>query len=274
LSAIGPRTWASERRACRALGQHRSTQRKVPQGRADEERLTADVIELARQYGRYGYRRVAALLRQAGWRVNDKRVERIWRREGLKVPQKQPKRARLWLNDGSCVRLRPERPNHVWSYDFMQDRTFDGRAYRLLNIIDEFTTEALMIRIDRKLDSTDVIDALTDLFILRGPPAFIRSDNGPEFVANAVRAWIAAVGAQTAYIEPGSPWENGYVESFNSRLRDDLLDGEIFYTIREARIIVEDWRRHFNAVRPHSAIGWRPPAPQVVLPVDPRSTLH
>ena len=265
---------ASERRACRALGQHRSTQRKVPQGRADEERLTADVIELARQYGRYGYRRVAALLRQAGWRVNDKRVERIWRREGLKVPQKQPKRARLWLHDGSCVRLRPERPNHVWSYDFMQDRTFDGRAYRLLNIIDEFTKEALMIRIDRKLDSTDVIDALTDLFILRGPPAFIRSDNGPEFVAKAVRAWIAAVGAQTVYIEPGSPSENGYVERFNSRLRDDLLDGEIFYTIREATIIIEDWRRHFNAVRPHSAIGWRPPAPQVVLPVDPRSTLH
>ena len=156
----------------------------------------------------------------------------------------------------------------------MQDRTFDGRAYRLLNIIDEFTKEALMIRIDRKLDSTDVIDALTDLFILRGPPAFIRSDNGPEFVAKAVRAWIAAVGAQTAYIEPGSPWENGYVESFNSRLRDELLDGEIFYTIREARIIVEDWRRHFNAVRPHSAIGWRPPAPKVVLPVDPRPTLH
>ena len=197
----------SERRACRTLGQHRSTQRQVPQGRADEERLTDDIIELADQYGRYGYRRVAALLRDAGWHVNHKRVERIWRREGLKVPQKQKKKGRLWLNDGSCVRLRPERPNHVWSYDFVQDRTADGRVYRTLNIIDEYTREALMIRVDRKLNSTDVLDALTDLFILRGPPEYIRSDNGPEFIAQKVRDWIAAVGAKTAYIEPGSPWE-------------------------------------------------------------------
>lgn len=199
----------SERRICRTLGQHRSTQRKVPRGRDDEERLTADIIELTRQYGRYGYRRVTSMLGDAGWHVNHKRVERIWKREGLKVPQKQPKRARLWFNDGSCVRLRPERPNHVWSYDFVHDRTHDGRAYRTLNIIDEFTKEALMIRVDRKLNSTNVVDALTDLFILRGPPAYIRSDNGPEFIAHSVRDWIAAVGAKTAYIEPGSPWENG-----------------------------------------------------------------
>ena len=169
----------SERCACRALGQHRSTQRKVPQGRADEERLTDDIIELGDQYGRYGYRMVTGLLNNAGWQVNHKRVERIWRREGLKVPQKQKKKGRLWLNDGSCVRLRPERPNHVWSYDFVQDRTADGRVYRTLNIIDEYTREALMIRVDRKLNSTDVLDALTDLFILRGPPEYIRSDNGP-----------------------------------------------------------------------------------------------
>ena len=167
----------SERRACRTLGQHRSTQRKVPRGRPDEARLTADIIELARQYGRYGYRPITALLKQSGWQVNLKRVERIWKREGLKVPQKQKKRSRLWLNDGPCVRLRPERPNHVWSYDFVQDRTHDGRAYRILNIIDECTKEALMIRVDRRLNSTDVVDALTDLFILRGPPEFIRSDN-------------------------------------------------------------------------------------------------
>ena len=264
----------SERRACRTLGQHRSTQRKVPRGRDDEDRLTADIIELARQYGRYGYRRVTALLGYAGWHVNHKRVERIWKREGLKVPAKQPKRARLWLNDGSCVRLRPERPNHVWSYDFVQDRTHDGRAYRTLNIIDEFTKEALMMRVERKLNSIDVIDVLTDLFILRGPPAFIRSDNGPEFVAEAMRDWIAAVGAKTAYIEPGSPWENGYIESFNARFRDELLNGEIFYTLREAQVVIEEWRRHYNNVRPHSALGWRPPAPEAILPKDRRPAMH
>ena len=190
---------------CRALGQHRSTQRQVPRGRDDEEQLTADLIELARQYGRYGYRKIAALLRDAGWIVNDKRVERIWRREGLKVPAKQPKRGRLWLNDGSCVRLRPEHRNHVWSYDFVEDRTHDGRKIRMLNVIDEFTHECLAIRVARRLNSTDVIDVLSDLFILRGVPGHVRSDNGPEFIAKAVQDWITAVGAKTAYIAPGSP---------------------------------------------------------------------
>ena len=256
----------SERRACRALGQHRSTQRKTPRGSEDEEALTADLIELARQYGRYGYRKITALLRDAGWRVNDKRVERIWRREGLKVPQKQPKRGRLWLADGSCLRLRPEYRNHVWSYDFVEDRTHDGRKFRMLNVVDEFTHECLAIRVDRKLKAIDVIDVLSDLFILRGVPGHIRSDNGPEFVAKAVQAWIAAVGAKTAYIAPGSPWENGYVESFNARLRDELLDGEIFYSLREAQIIIESWRRHYNTVRPHASLGYRPPAPEVFVP--------
>ena len=167
----------SERRACRALGQHRSTQRKAPRGREDEEQLTADLIELARQYGRYGYRKITALLRDAGWLVNDKRVERIWRREGLKVPQKQPKRSRLWLADGSCIRLRPEHRNHVWSYDFVEDRTHDGRKVRMLNVIDEFTHECLAIRVDRKLKAIDAINVLSDLFILRGVPTYIRSDN-------------------------------------------------------------------------------------------------
>lgn len=207
----------SERRVCAVLGQHRATQRKAPKGRDDEERLTADIIELARQYGRYGYRKIAALLRVAGWLINDKRVERKWRREGLKVPSKKPKRGRLWLGDGSCVRLRPLHRNHAWSYDFVEDRTHNGKKYRMLNIVDEFTHEALAIRIRRKLNSIDVIDALSELFLTRGIPGFIRSDNGPEFVADAVRTWIAAVGAKTAYIEPGSPWENGYVESFNSK---------------------------------------------------------
>ena len=159
------------------------------------------MIELARQFGRYGYRRIAALLREAGWSVSDGRIERLWRREGLKVPQKQPKKGRLWLNDGSCVRLRPQYRNHVWSYDFVHYRTDDGKVFRTLNILDEFSRECLAIKVDRKLNSTNVIDALTDLFILRGSPAFIRSDNGPEFIAQAVRDWIAAVGAKTAYIE-------------------------------------------------------------------------
>jgi transposase InsO family protein len=257
----------SERRVCRALGQHRSTQRRLPKGRDDEERLTADIVELARRYGRYGYRKIAALLRStAGWAVNDKRVERIWRREGLKVPAKQPKRGRLWLNDGSCIRLRAERRNHVWSYDFVEDRTHDGRKLRMLNVIDEFTHEALAIRVDRKLKAIDVIDVLSDLFILRGVPEHIRSDNGPEFIAKAVQEWIAAVGANTAYIEPGSPWENGFVELFNARLRDELLDGEIFYSLAEARIVIESWRRHFNALRPHGSLGYRPPAPEVFVP--------
>jgi putative transposase len=256
----------SERRACATLRQHRSTQRKVPRGRDEEERLTADIVELARQYGRYGYRKIAALLRDAGWRVNDKRVERIWRREGLKVPNKQPKRGRLWLADGSCLRLRPQHKNHVWSYDFIEDRTHDGRRYRMLNVIDEFTHECLAIRIDRRLKGADIIDVLSDLFILRGVPAHIRSDNGPEFLAKAVQDWITAVGARTAYIAPGSPWENGYVESFNGRLRDELLDGEIFYTLKEAKIVIESWRRHYNAVRPHASLGYRPPAPEVFVP--------
>ena len=264
----------SERRACRVLGQHRSTQRHTPHGREDEERLVADMIELARQYGRYGYRRVAALLREAGWSVSDGRIERLWRREGLKVPMKQPKRGRLWLNDGSCVRLRPEHRDHVWSYDFVHCRTDDGRAFRMLNILDEFSRECLAIRVRRKLNSMDVIDVLTDLFILRGVPAFIRSDNGPEFVAQSVRDWINAVGAKTAFIEPGSPWENGYCESFNARLRDELLNGEIFYSLREAQIIIEQWRRHYNTVRPHSALGWRPPAPATIVPMDQRPAMN
>jgi len=261
IAALG----VPERRACQVLGQHRSTQRKPPSPPGDEIGLTADIIALATQYGRYGYRRITALLRHAGWQVNRKRVERIWRREGLKVPTRQPKRGRLWLNDGSCVRLRPERPNHVWSYDFVEDRTHNGRKYRMLNIVDEFTRECLAIRVDRKLNSIDVIGMLSDLFVLRGVPGHIRSDNGPEFVATAVRAWIAAVGAQTAYIEPGSPWENGYIESFNARLRDELLNGEIFYSLKEAQIIIERWRHHYNTARPHSALAYRPPAPQVAM---------
>ena len=233
-----------------------------------EQVLTDDIIELASRFGRYGYRRITALLRHRGWSVNHKRVERIWRREGLKVPSKQPRRARLWLNDGSCIRLRPERPNHVWAYDFVLVRTRDGRAVRLLTVIDEYTRECLAIRADRHIKSSDVIETLTELMVARGVPDHIRSDNGPEFTARAIRDWLGKVGARTLYIEPGSPWENGYVESFNGKLRDELLDREIFYTLKEVQVLTETYRQTYNRIRPHSSLGYRPPAPQAVLAAD------
>jgi len=256
----------SERRACLVLGQSRTSQRYSPIVRDDEEPLTAAIIRLAGQYGRYGYRRVTALLRAEGWFVNHKRVERIWRREGLKVPKKQPKRGRLWLNDGSCIRLRPCWPNHVWAYDFIQGRTHEGKAFRMLTVIDEYTRQCLAIAVSRKLNSDAVLHCLADLFTEHGPPDHIRSDNGPEFTAAAVREWLPRVGVKTLFIEPGSPWENGYNESFNGKLRDELLNGEIFYTLREAKVLIEQWRRHYNTIRPHSALGYRPPAPQTMMP--------
>jgi transposase InsO family protein len=218
------------------------------------------MAELACEFGRYGYRRVAALLRAEGFEVNHKRVERLWRREGLKVPQRQPKRGRLWLNDGSCVRLRPERRDHVWSYDFVQARTRDGRAFRMLSIIDEYTRECLAIDVARRLTSDDVLERLGDLFVRRGVPEHIRSDNGPEFIAEAVKSWLARRGSKTLYIEPGSPWENAYSETFNSRLRDEVLDREVFETLKEAKVLLEDHRLDYNHRRPHSALGYRTPA--------------
>ena len=259
----------SERTACRVLEQHRSTQRKPRRTADDESALTQAVVELARQYDRYGYRRITALLHVKGWACNHKRVERIWRLEGLKVPARQPKRSWLWLNDGSCVRLRPERPNHVWAYDFVEDRTCEGRKFRMLNVVDEFTRECLCIRVGRKLGSAEVIDVLADLFTTYGTPGYIRSDNGPEFAAAAVKGWITGVRASTAYIEPGSPWENGYVESFNGKLRDELLSCEVFNSLAEARVLIEQWRKHYNTVWPHSSLGYRPPAPEVVLTTLP-----
>lgn len=241
-------------------------QRRPVVAKGDADALTATIIELASQYGRYGYRRITGLLNLDGWHVNHKRVERIWRREGLKVPQKQPKRGRLWLNDGSCVRKRPEYRNHVWAYDFVQGRTHNGKAFRILTVIDEYTRECLALKVERKLKSIDVIDSLADLFILKGVPSYIRSDNGPEFTAKALREWITRIGAKTLFFEPGSPWENGYNESFNGKLRDELLNGEIFYTLREAQILIEEWRKLYNTKRPHSSLGYRPPAPESVLP--------
>ena len=255
----------SERKACRVLGQHRSTQRYDKRVADDEIVLTERVIELASQYGRYGYRRVTAMLRNEGWIVNHKRVERIWRQEGLKVPHKQPKRGRLWLNDGSVVRLRPLFPKHVWSYDFMQARTHNGTPFRILNVMDEYTRECLAVKVARRLTHQDVLEVLANLFVHRGVPVHIRSDNGSEFTAKRVRSWLSRLQVKPLFIEPGSPWENGYIESFNGKMRDELLNGEIFYTLKEAQILIEMWRKEYNTIRPHSALGYKPPAPAAIV---------
>jgi putative transposase len=257
----------SERTACRIVGQPRGTQRYVPTPKPDEDELTRNIVLIASNYGRYGYRRVAAMLNDSGMAVGKDRVQRIWRREGLKVPQKQPKRSRLWLNDGSCIRLRPEHPNHVWSFDFVEAQTHDGRRLRLMTLIDEFTRKCLAIRVARRINAIGVIETLADAMLFEGVPAFIRSDNGPEMVAKVLRQWLSGLGTRSLYIEPGSPWENGFCESFNGKLRDELLNGEIFYSLREAQAVIEQWRIHYNTRRPHSALGYRPPAPVTITPL-------
>jgi transposase InsO family protein len=218
---------------------NRSVVRYAPQPRDDESPLRQAIIRLAGQYGRYGYRQITGLLWQEGWDISRSRVERIWKQEGLRVPQKQPKRGRLWLADGSCVRLRPLYRNHVWSWDFVMDRTDDGRPIKILTLIDEFTKESLAICPARRIRANDVIDIFADVMIERGVPEHIRSDNGPEMVAKSLRRWLNRLGIKTIHIEPGSPWENGYCESFNGKLRNELLNGEIFYTLREAQVLIE-----------------------------------
>jgi len=260
---------ASERRACRLLRQPRATQRYLPIVRDDEKPLTQRIIELASMYGWYGYRMIHGFLQEEGWWVNHKRVERIWRREGLKVPKKQPKRGRLWRNDGSCIRLRPEHKDHVWAYDFVHARTRDGRSFRMLTILDEFTRECLAIDVARKLNHDDVLERLSWLMVTRGVPGHIRSDNGSEFTAQAVRDWLNRLGVKTQYITPGSPWENGYIESFNGKLANELLEREVFDTLYEAKVLIERWRVHYNTVRPHSSLGYRPPAPEVWQLAEP-----
>ena len=255
----------SERRICRALSVDRKTVRYQPQVRVDEDQVTARISELACNYGRYGYRRITALLRREGFLINHKRVERIWKEQGLKVPQKQSKKRRLWLNDGSCVRLRPERKNQVWSYDFVEDKLRNGKKVRWLNIIDEYTRECLLSLPKKSWKHMDVLDALSGLFLLRGTPEYLRSDNGSEFTANRLMGWLKDLGVITLYIEPGSPWENGYCESFNSKMRDEFLNGEIFDTLKEAEILTRQWLCTYNEIRPHSSLGYLPPAPQAVF---------
>jgi putative transposase len=254
----------SQRRACKVIGQPRKTQRRTFKVKDDEEALRTAIIDLALQYGRYGYRRITEMLKREGFWVNHKRVERIWREEGLKVPKRQPKRKRLWLNDGSCIRLRPMHQNHVWSYDFVAERTYDGKPIKMLTVMDEYTRKCLAIKVARRIRSDDVLHTLTDLFVVHGIPAHIRSDNGSEFTAKAVRGMLNRLGVKTLYIEPGSPWENGYIESFNGKLRDELLDREIFCSLREAQVLIEQWRKEYNTIRPHSSLNYRPPAPEVM----------
>ena len=265
---VQQRLGVSERRACEVLGQTRSTQRRSRKRGADEAALRADVVKVAGRFGRYGYRMVTGMLRAEGWVVNHKRVERIWREEGLKVPKKQPKRGRLWLTDGSCIRLRPLYRHHVWAYDFVADRTHDGRPLKMLTVLDEYSRECLAIVVARRLRADDVLQTLSELFVEHGPPANLRSDNGPEFTAKVVREWLERVEVKTLYIEPGSPWENGYNESFNGTLGEEVLKREIFYSLEEAKVLTEQWRREYNTIRPHSSLRYRPPAPEALRP-DP-----
>lgn len=246
---------------CKALNQSRGSYRKPRQHKPDEQKLTEDIIRLATKYGRYGYKRITALLKIEGWHVNHKRVERIWRSEGLKVPSRHKKRGRLYLNDGSCIRLRPCWKDHVWSYDFVADRLIDGTKIRFLTLVDEYTRECLALRVGYNLKSHDVLDVLTDVFISRGLPDYIRSDNGSEFTAKILQGWLKRLNVKTAFITPGSPWENGYNESFNGKFRDEFLNQETFYTLEEARVLTDKWRYNYNHIRPHTSLGYKPPAP-------------
>jgi transposase InsO family protein len=250
----------SERRACKALGVGRSGVRYSPRTAPDRGALVKRMHELARRHPRYGYRRVAALLRQEGWRVNAKRVHRLWRQEGLKVPQKQRKKRRLGSSANGCTRRRAGRANEVWSYDFVLDQTADGRRLKILPVVDEHTRECLVMAVERRMTARDVVAVLARLFGERGAPAHLRSDNGPEFIAEAVKQWLAESGVATLYIEPGSPWENAYSESFNSRLADEVLDREVFSSLREAQVLLEGHRRQYNEERPHSSLGYVAPA--------------
>jgi putative transposase len=250
----------SQRRACRVLGQPRSTQRQVPKPKEEEERLVRRILELVRQHPRYGYRRIWALLRREGWRVNRKRVHRLWRQQGLKVPRKQRKKRRLGCSANSCVRRPAEHKNHVWAWDFLHDRTTDGRALKWLTLVDEYTRECLALEVGRGMTAKGVSAVLAGVVQQRGAPGHIRSDNGPEFIARAIRAWMSATGLETLYVEPGAPWENGYAESFNSKVRDELLNAEEFTSLLEARVLGAQWKQEYNHVRPHSSLGYRTPA--------------
>lgn len=262
----------SQRRVCKALGVPRSPVRYQARLPGKDAALVARMHELAKGHPRFGYRRVAALLRAEGWRVNNKRVRRLWRREGLKIPRRVKKKRRLGHSGNGCVRRRAVRSNEVWSYDFLFDQTADGRTLKILPVVDEFTRECVVMVAGRSLAAKDVVAALARAAKERGMPGHLRSDNGPEFIAEKVKGWLAATGTETLYIEPGSPWENAYSESFNSRLRDELLNGELFSSLKEAEVLLEQWRRAYNEERPHSSLGYVAPAVFAKTCVPPAET--
>jgi transposase InsO family protein len=249
----------SERRACEMLGQTRSTQRYRPKKDPGEQEVVKAMRAIAKRHPRYGTPRVTRLLRGEGFRINHKRVERLWRQEGLQVPRKQRKRRRLGASKNGCIRLRPAYPNHVWSYDFVADQTEDGRTLRIFVVVDEYTRRNLALEVGRHFTSQDVIETMRVLFEIHGAPTHIRSDNGPELIAIALRRWLARRGTGTLFIKPGSPWENAYGESFNSRLRDELLDREMFTSLLEARVLLEQHRKEHNETRPHSSLDYQTP---------------
>jgi putative transposase len=250
----------SERRACDVIGQSRMTQRYEPKQPDKDKILTADMKRLAGKYPRYGYRFITAKLLQEGWQINHKRVQRIWQKECLQVPYRRKFKKSKGCSENSCAVKKAEYPNHVWTYDFMSDQTEDGRSLKVFTVLDEFTRESPAVEAGRSIRAKDVIGVLEYLFMIRGIPKFIRSDNGPEFIAEAVKRWLLDKEVETLYIEPGSPWENGYIESFNGRLRDEVLDREVFYSVKEAKVIVENWRLEYNNHRPHSGLGYMTPA--------------
>jgi len=250
----------SERRACKVISQPRMTQRYKTKQTYKDRALTAEIKKLAKKHKRYGYRMITAKLRQDNWNVNHKRVQRIWQKEGLQVPYRRKFKKAKGNSENSCAVKKAEYPNHVWTYDFMSDQTEDGRSLKLLTVLDEFTRESPVIEIGRSIRAKDVIAVLEYLFMVRGTPRFIRSDNGPEFIADAIKKWLKNNDVKTLYVEPGSPWENGYIESFNGKLRDEVLNREVFYSVKEAKVLVEDWRLEYNNRRPHSGLDYMTPA--------------
>ncbi len=250
----------SERRACKVIGQSRMTQRYKTTQPDKDKALTAEILTLAGRHKRYGYRMITAKLRQDGWVVNHKRVQRIWQKEGLQVPYRRKFKKATGSSANSCSVKKAEYPNHVWTYDFVSDQTEDGRKLRLLTVLDEFTRESPAIEVARSMPAGDVISVLDYLFMIRGVPKLIRSDNGSEFIAHSITRWLYDQGIEAIHIAPGSPWENGYIESFNGKFRDEVLNRELFYSVKEAKVIVEDWRMEYNHHRPHSSLGYRTPA--------------
>lgn len=251
----------SERRACRITGQHRSTQRHTPRRGDRDEALRSRLRELSREQPRWGYRRAWASLRGEGWSVNRKKIQRLWREEGLRVPARRRKRQRLGVSTSSAARLRAERPDQVWALDFQFDTTSDGRILKLLHVVDEHTREALAIQVERRIDADQTVSVLEGIVAQSGrSPELLRMDNGPELTASALRDWCRFGGSATSYIEPGSPWQNPFVESFASRVRDETLAVEAFDSLPEAKIVIEDWRNTYNTQRPHSSLDWQTPA--------------